>query len=320
MFRRLYPPAFQGSLKRRSYFEGWYIKCLSDDLSSSVAFIPGISLSKGDRHAFIQINTSEAKSEYIRFPLEDFTFSPRIFDISIGENRFSAGGVHLDIGRPGISLQGDLRFSEMHPYPAYFLSPGIMGWFGFVPFMECYHGVVSMQHRVSGVLHYNNEKYHFNKGAGYIEKDWGRSFPRSWVWMQANPFNNSDASFMLSIARIPWMGHWFTGLIGYLYYQGKVRRFATYLGDSVRELRFKNDELRITLGKRRQHLTVTATPNGGGQLAAPVKGKMDRSMKESLNGILQVELKDAHKGVLFSDHTSLAGLEISGNTDELVKR
>ncbi|MDZ7820448.1 MAG: hypothetical protein U5N26_00785 [Candidatus Marinimicrobia bacterium] len=115
MFRRLYPPAFQGSLKRHSYFEGWYIKCLSDDLSSSIAFIPGISLSEGARHAFIQINTSEAKSEYIRFPLEDFTFSPRIFDISIGGNRFSSGGVHLDIARPGISLQGELRFSEMHP-------------------------------------------------------------------------------------------------------------------------------------------------------------------------------------------------------------
>ncbi|MDZ7820449.1 MAG: tocopherol cyclase family protein [Candidatus Marinimicrobia bacterium] len=211
-------------------------------------------------------------------------------------------------------------FRKCIPDPAYLLSPGIMGWFGFVPFMECYHGVVSMQHRVSGTLHYNNEKYHFNTGAGYIEKDWGRSFPQSWVWMQANPFKNSDASFMLSIARIPWMGHEFTGVIGYLYHQGKVRRFATYLGDRVRELRFKNDELRITLGKRKRHLTVTATPNGGGQLAAPVKGKMDRSMKESLNGILQVELKDAHNGVLFSDHTSLAGLEISGNTDELLKR
>ncbi|MDZ7796865.1 MAG: tocopherol cyclase family protein [Candidatus Marinimicrobia bacterium] len=210
MFRRLYPSVFQGSLRRRSYFEGWYIKCLTDDLSSSVAFIPGISLS-GDRHAFIQVNTSAGKSEYIRFPLSDFSFDPQVFDISIGNNRFSADGLFLDIERPGISLHGSLSFSDMHNFPSTFLSPGIMGWFSFIPFMECYHGVVSMCHRIGGYLNYNGQEYRFVRGTGYIEKDWGRSFPQSWVWMQANPFRNSDASFMLSIARIPWMGHWFPG-------------------------------------------------------------------------------------------------------------
>ena len=49
------PWAFQGSLRRRDYFEGWYFKHVSADLTQVWSFIPGISLSKGKRHAFIQV-------------------------------------------------------------------------------------------------------------------------------------------------------------------------------------------------------------------------------------------------------------------------
>ena len=44
--------------------------------------------------------------------------------------------------------------------------------------MECYHGIVSMDHTVNGLIEINNEKIDFSEGRGYIEKDWGRSFPQ----------------------------------------------------------------------------------------------------------------------------------------------
>ena len=318
MFRRLDPPVFQGSLKYRSYFEGWYVKNLTDDLSSVIAFIPGISLGE-DRHAFIQVNTSAGISEYIRFPLKDFRFSRSRFDISIGGNRFSDTGVFLDIDRPGISVNGELKFRHMRKFPPYLLSPGIMGWYGFVPFMECYHGVVSMYHHIGGEIFHNEKKYTFNKGHGYIEKDWGTSFPRSWVWMQANPFQRSEASFMLSAAKIPWMGREFTGLIAYLFHDGKTLRFATYLGDKLRSLETGEKELRLELGKHGRRLTIRAVHQGGAPLIAPVKGKMKRSMKEALNAEIHVHLEEAGKGVVFSDRATPAGLEISGNAGELIK-
>ncbi|MCD6337058.1 MAG: hypothetical protein J7M01_02350, partial [Candidatus Marinimicrobia bacterium] len=220
-----HPSIFQGNLKKRSYFEGWYIKCLSDDLSTSIAFIPGISLGK-DKHAFIQINTSEHTTEYLNFPLENFHFEKDYFAVAIDDNFFSDRGVHLSVDRPHMSLHGDLVFEDVHPFPSRFMSPGIMGWFTYVPFMKCYHGVVSMRHRVRGTLILNGKEYGFENGIGYIEKDWGRSFPQSWIWMQANPFQNSDASFMLSIAKVPWLGMKFTGLIGFLNFDNEVHRFA----------------------------------------------------------------------------------------------
>jgi tocopherol cyclase len=319
VIRLLHPPVFQGSLKSKSYFEGWYVKCLYDDLKSSIAFIPGVSLSR-DRHAFIQINTSDGITKYLKFPIEDFHYSSDSFDIRIAGCRFNAKGVHLSIDRTDISLHGDLNFEDVHPFPSAFAAPGIMGWFTFVPFMECYHGVVSMRHRIRGSLRLNEHEHIFKNGVGYIEKDWGRSFPESWIWMQANPFQNSDTSFMLSLARIPWMGSWFRGLIGFLYHNGKLERFATYLGHRTLSLVHCKNDLHINIEGRGRSLRIHAETDSGNDLIAPVNGVMRRSMKESLNSFLHVELRNKRNKVLFDDSSHIAGLEISGNMEHLFKK
>ena len=316
MSRLSNPPVFQGSLKNRSYFEGWYIKCLSDDLLSSVAFIPGISLGK-DSHAFIHLNTSGHDTEYIKLPLEDFHYETDHFAVGIGNNFFSDRGVHLDLDQPGISIHGDLIFENVHPFPSYFLSPGIMGPLTYVPFMECYHGVVSMRHTIRGVLTINGVEYGFENGTGYIEKDWGRYFPESWIWMQANPFQDSDASFMLSVAKIPWMGMHFTGIAGFLNFENEVYRFTTYLGDKISLLELHDWGVDVLVKNSKHRLRLHAELGDGGGLIAPVNGDMKRSMKESLNSTLHVELKDNNGNILFSDTSHIAGLEISGEIGDL---
>ena len=61
------PAAFQGSLKKKSYFEGWYIKSTNPQTGKTLALIPGVSLGE-DSHGFIQIiDSSEHKTGYIRF-------------------------------------------------------------------------------------------------------------------------------------------------------------------------------------------------------------------------------------------------------------
>ena len=310
------PPVFQGSLNKKSYFEGWYLKCLSDDLSSCIAFIPGVSLGK-DSHAFIQVNRSDNQSEYIRFPLDTFSYEKDIFAVALGNNFFSDRGIKLDCKRPGLSLFGELVFENRQAFPSHFLSPGIMGIFTYIPFMQCYHGVVSMRHQVKGILSINNKDYGFENGTGYIEKDWGRSFPESWVWMQANPFQDSDSTFMLSVAKIPWMGMWFTGMIGFLNTGEKTYRFATYLGDSVSFLEEDDGGVYIHIKGPKYHLRVYGEFGEGGSLIAPVKGQMSRTMKESLNSTLHVELTDKRHNFLFRDTSHIAGLEICGDVEKL---
>ncbi|MEZ4893124.1 MAG: tocopherol cyclase family protein [Saprospiraceae bacterium] len=36
----------------------------------------------------------------------------------------------------------------------------------------------------------NGEELDFTGGKGYMEKDWGRSFPSAYFWMQTNHFRS----------------------------------------------------------------------------------------------------------------------------------
>ena len=88
-----------------------------------------------------------------------------------------------------------------------------MGPFSYIPFMECNHAILSMQSHIKGSININNNRINFNNGIGYTEKDWGCSFPKSYIWCQGNSFQNSNASFMLSIANIPFKLFSFRGII-----------------------------------------------------------------------------------------------------------
>ena len=94
--------------------------------------------------------------------------------------------------------------------------PNIMGPFTYIPNMECNHGVVSMSHTINGSIQLNDETWEFKNDKGYIEKDWGTSFPKRYIWIQGNHFKNTNTSFMLSLAHIPFIGFSFEGLIAQL--------------------------------------------------------------------------------------------------------
>ena len=311
------PPAFQGSMRYRNYFEGWYLKNVSEDLSSVVSFIPGISLSRRS-HSFVQvINGTTGWTEYFDFPVEDFKPGKDGFDVEVSGNRFSMEGLHIDIDKGGHRITSDLGFVNPLSFPKTILSPGIMGWYTFVPRMECYHGVVSMDHGLQGSVEIDGEEMGFHGGRGYIEKDWGRSFPESWIWLQCNNFQSDDISFMLSIAKIPWMGRHFNGFLSFLRIGDKVHRFATYTGARVERIDLDGQELGIVLGDRKHRLEITAAQKSAGELAAPVRGNMDRRIKESVDSEVSIKLLNMKGDIEISSNGRRAGLEIMGDIDSL---
>src|SRR5512133_1011175 len=203
------PEMYQGWGNTRKYFEGWYFKVVNASGTKAFAFIPGISMdASGNSHAFIQVlDGSQKKSEYHSFSSSLFKPSEKKFELSLGENYFSPCTMVLNLP----SVKGTLAFSDIVPWPTHWYSPGIMGPYAFAPFMECCHGIVSMDHYISGSLSFENEVIDFTGGRGYIEKDWGHSFPSAYIWMQSNRFETGGISFKASVARIPWLTGSFTG-------------------------------------------------------------------------------------------------------------
>jgi tocopherol cyclase len=159
-------------------------------------------LAPADQHAFVQvINGKTGQTWYFRYPLSAFYHAGDEFYIQVGESSFSANMMDLTLDSPHGKFSGKLSFSQTTPFTTSLLKPGIMGWYRYVPFMECYHGLVSLDHLVNGSLHANGEHISFIDGKGYTEKDWGRSMPEAWIWMQTNCFSKPQTSFMLSVAK-----------------------------------------------------------------------------------------------------------------------
>ncbi|HYW94140.1 MAG TPA: tocopherol cyclase family protein [Bacteroidales bacterium] len=314
-----HPEVFQGSLQKNHYFEGWYLKHVSPDLKHVFSFIPGVSLTRNDPHAFIQvINGVSGKSWYARYPVSDFQWHRKHFWVQVGRSVFSREGSDINISTGGVKIIGQITYENSVTFPSSLLSPGIMGWYSFVPYMECKHGVVSADHHLGGALRVDGETVGFTGGKGYIEKDWGTSFPAAWIWLHSNTFIRDEASVMLSIARIPWMGSYFMGFLCFLYVEGRFHLFSTYNGSRIIGAVKNGKDIDIHLSGKKQHIFFHIHPKKSGMLRAPEHGEMKRKIKESVDSNVMVRLEDNAGRILFMDEGVRTGLEVTEHIFDLL--
>lgn len=311
----LNPVLFQGYKKKNRYFEGWYYKMVSKDEQVKIAFIPGISMAGDQSHTFVQVFLSKKKPSptlktfYFRYDSKDFSFENTPFEVHIGNNIFSESSINVSLKDAHLSVTGNITINGLVPLEKSLWQPNIMGPFGYLNFMECYHGVITMTSSLSGSLEIDGETISFEGGKGYIEKDWGKSFPRAYVWTQTNHFKDNNTSLMFSYADIPFLGFYFKGLICTLYYNKKEYRFATYNFTKVKKEEISPKRAFYQLKKGRYMLEMEAIQEDQIELPSPINGAMIHTIKEGLSGRVNVKLY--YKNQLIYEDTGLeAGIEI----------
>lgn len=319
-----HPEAFHGRGVTRGYFEGWYVKLVSADRSQRWAVIPGVfrGLDGGRTdEAFVQVlDGLTGRSWYHRFAPEEFAASDRRFDVRLGGNRFTASSVQLDL--PGLRGRVDYT-TPLEPWPVTAREPGIMGWYGLVPFMECFHGVVSFGHGVAGALEIDGVEHSFHGGRGYIDKDWGRAFPDGYVWMASNHIDadtgdGTDASLVASVAIIPWLRGAFRGSVMGLRHGGRLYRWTTYNRSREVELTIDDTRVRWQVEGPDGTLELDAERVRGGLLHAPLRTAMHQRVEETLDARVRLRHVSPSGIVLLEGVAECAGLEVYGDTRRLL--
>jgi tocopherol cyclase len=158
----LHPERYHGDRETHDFFEGWYFKCVNRTSGLVIAVVPGIFRSRAQTpehsHAFVFVNVNGTEQHYYRFPLDAFVAAKDEFKVTIaGDNVFTANGITLNLEpKDGddatLSLVGRLTFAGGIPWPVSIVSPGVMGPVAYMPRVECFHGIVSMDHEVNGSL------------------------------------------------------------------------------------------------------------------------------------------------------------------------
>lgn len=302
-------------LCRKRYFEGWYFKHQFGN--QIIAFIPGINVgADGKKKAFIQIISNE-NSYSVDFPYDSCKINRKKCYIKIGANVFSKKGIKINLHTPDIQVTGRIKYSKLEP-----IKYSIMGCFRYIPYMECKHEVISMKHSLKGSLDIFEKTLKLTGGRGYIEKDWGHSFPSQYMWIQCNRFIKQEASIMLSIAKIPFMGFGFLGCICVIHYKGIEYRFTTYLG--VKVITASETEIYLVQGKYKliifleqenmkkdSDVLSQGKRKFGYQLNAPVGGEMSRPIRE--------EHLCKARFILLKDHKKIIDLKSKDTSMEYVE-
>lgn len=326
------PERWHGWGKRRNYFEGWYCKMVLPELDLAYAFIPGLSLEPdGSGHAFLQVlDGARSQVAYHRYGLDEFLPAEDRFDLQIGPHRFSDEGAEIHLP----NLNAFVKFQHCKRWPRSLLAPGVMGWYGFVPGMECYHGLLSAHHQLSGWLEDDRGRQDLSGGIGYMEKDWGSSFPAAWVWCQSNHLTDfpGPASLMASVARIPWRGTHFRGFLCTWMWENELQIFTTWnrskhevhFGDGFVDLYFRRWNHRGAPRKAgskaypKTELRIRAFPAEGGNLVSPTPAGMAGKINESLKAELEVSYA-IKRQVVYEGKAQWAGLEVSEKAPELLR-
>lgn len=223
------------------FFEGYYYK-ITSRTGRTFAVIPGAVYHAQDSGGYAFVMVLDASVELgrnhqsvrlFRYNLAELQTthsmdeSVAAWSIAVGPNTFGPDMITLDLrenalvngngessprhGNNKSVIQGKISFSKSTPWPSSILLPDVMGWFAWLPGMECRHGVLSLSSTVHGNLSIASTKNNdgsslhdvdFDDGEAYIEKDWGSTFPTTWYEVLDHGSETDTYSFfMLRIVR-----------------------------------------------------------------------------------------------------------------------
>ena len=137
----------------------------------------------------------------------------------------------------------------------------------------------------------------------------GTSFPKTYLWCQANSFENPNTSLSFATAHIPFTLFSFRGLICVLIVDGKEYRFATYNNSRLKKFDVTEQNVDILLTKGDYSLSIKCDKVKGFPLLSPLKGGMEKTIIETIDSRVDVVLKKGGD-VVYSDSSINAGLEI----------
>lgn len=314
------PDIYHGFNRCPPYFEGWYFKLIDASRARRLAVIPGIFRAEdpAKNHSFIQVlDGVSGVATYHEYPVDAFWAHRSRFEVRVGDSAFSADRIALAIDDQR-AIHGELRFCNQVTLPRSLYQPGIMGPFGYIPAMECYHGLVSLDHQLDGVLQIGGDNVDFSGGRGYIEKDWGTNFPSAYVWFQSNHFTVTGTSLSASIARIPLWGLNFPGFIIALWHNGVHHRWATYNRATTERLEITDTHVEWVVINGKSRLSMIAERRAGGLLKAPLRTEMHKRVDETMLSSVLVRLETHDGQLLFEDCGHCTALEVFGEINRLV--
>ena len=218
---------FYGARKRGPYFESWQLRHQAPG-GETLSLFPILRIDRaGGTTAAIRVESREGAWN-ISCPGESFQASEGLFQVWVKGSLFNRKGLWLDLRTGGMTLCGELRYGPFTP-----LKYDLMGPVGALPVFPVRRGVISMGHRLEGVLMLNGRRIDFTGGTGFIETVRGTKGPSASLWSQSIWREERSNSILVSVERLPTLAGPRVNCLCAALYGGREYRLASYRGASV---------------------------------------------------------------------------------------
>lgn len=302
MLARYIPSNLRGFMNRPSYFEGWFQKIYAVEHRASVLIIYGYATQNPpERFGFIQILLPNERPLLYYFPKHEVDLDLTNHVVRMGNNLLSTQEITI----ASEVLQMNLRLSVKHPVQSL---KNTMGYTYYIPNLPCYHAVVNPAHWVSGDIQFNGNSIELTNERGYLEKNWGTSFPQDYLWLHALDPSDSGVSLLFSCASMHWMGRTFRKHVGHIRYKGIEMDLRELKQVTIRCVKESSLSYSITLSSKTISLRIEVVSVRQVTFKGPDQGQMSRDI---------IHHADANMLVTIRTDVFQESLQLIGNFEDM---
>jgi len=272
MLKRFKPTLLQGNLDRKQYFEGWFQKVYSADHNASFIIIYGFATGHtADKMGFIQLHIPQHKPQMFTFHKSEIQCDSHQHRVQFRDNIFSKNEIKIHTSEIdlNLSVKANQIKSEYN---------NTMGNYYLIPNLPCYHAVVEELHHLSGEIRCFDTQYVLSNAKGYLEKNWGISFPDKYIWLHAFDPNNPQNQILFSQADIKWLGKSFLKHVGYIKFLDTTIDLRRLKKCHISYERINDKEESIVITAQSIRIEIVVYLNEKVHFIGPQNGLMNRTI------------------------------------------
>lgn len=187
------------------------------------------------------------------------------------------------------------------------------GWLSYLPIFEPGWQILMAHGLATGWIDWKGQRYEFTNAPAYSEKNWGRSFPQKWFWINCNSFTNElDLALTAGGGKrgVLW---WMESVALFcLHYQGKFYEFVPWNSQVSWQIQ-PWGEWRMQAHNGSYEVELTATTDvPGTKLRAPTEDGLGFVCRDTMFGELSLELRERHGKRILKASSDLCGVEVGG--------
>jgi tocopherol cyclase len=327
------------------FFEGWYFRVTLPKIRESFAFMYSIEDPSGsiersggavqmlgiDEQHLISILPNRTKFWATKDHLglghwneTNLAISPQLLSVAEFDRHITQGYQVTATLHQGALPEHDCRWCY-HTIPIYGWGQpqqpqqATAGLLSYLPIFEPGWQILMAHGLATGWIEWRGERYNFNNAPAYSEKNWGRSFPEKWFWINCNSFDDTVGLAITAGGgrrKVLWMTEE-VAMIG-IHYRGNFYEFAPWNSEIHWQIEPWGEwRMQATNGDFQVELIGT-TDSAGTMVNTPTEKGLVMCCRDTLKGILSINLQTRQGRQIVKANSNNAGLEVGGDMWEEV--